>query len=135
MKIYVAGPISSVQSNGIQEIADFLKAHDAGEVLIPHEKPIDHLIDWRGKEDEAEALLRENEPFFRDVMDIMVSDLRGPSVGRTIEQMLAIKFGRPVIAYAPNPINSPWPLINTSVVCKTLDQVLEEINKAAKRLP
>lgn len=129
-RIYIAGPISAQNSDaGIMEIVAFLRSQNLGKILHPSENPIDHGTDWRGREKEAGALLEQSEEFFRTGMDIMVADLRGPSVGRTLEQMLAFKFGKPVIAYAPEVINSPWPLINTTVVVRTLEKITEEIRK------
>lgn len=129
-RIYVAGPISGQNSDAeIIKIVDFLRSKNLGEITRPSEKPIDHALDWREREPEATELFKKSESFYRDSMDIMVADLRGPSVGRTLEQMLAFKYGKPVIAYAPNPVNSPWPLVHTTVVVDTLEKIAEEIRK------
>lgn len=129
-RIYVAGPISAQNSEaGITEIVNFLRSKNLGEIIHPREKPIDHALDWRDREPEATELFKKNETFYRDSVDIMVADVRGPSVGRTLEQILAFKYGKPVIAYAPNPVHSPWPLVHTTVVVDTLEKIAEEIRK------
>ena len=126
----MVGPVSQEKTYyGIRELVDFLRENNLGEIFSPEEKPVDHTKDWRSLRSEAETHFEDLDKFIREKIDLLVADLRGASVGRTIEQMLARKYGKPVIGYAPDPINSPWPLIYTTKIVQSLDELKAEVLK------
>jgi len=129
LRIYVSGPIT--YKNGgkeLGELVEFLKKKFEC-VYHPLEKPIDHSIDFRGKRDLVNKLYRSLEDFIRNDIDVLVADLRGPSDGRTVEQMLSIKYGKPVVAYAPQPVCSPWALAFVTEIAKSLEELVKILKR------
>ncbi len=127
MRVYVGGPITydSNEGNDLVELANFLRSKGFS-VDLPHDKPInkDDSIDFRDKVDEANGHYRDLERYVSKEMDIMVAKLNGASSGRTLEQMLAKKYGKHVIGYAPEPLRGPWAVINTDLVVRTKEEIV-----------
>jgi hypothetical protein len=125
LRIYVSGPIT--YKNGgkeLGELVEFLRERFEC-VHHPLEKPIDHSIDFRKKRDLVDNLYRSLEEFIRNDIDVLVADLRGPSDGRTVEQMLSIKYGKPVVAYVPQPVYSPWAIAFVTEIAKNLEDLVK----------
>jgi nucleoside 2-deoxyribosyltransferase len=130
LKIYVIGPITYKNSGkGLLEIVDFLREKGFENVFNPLEKPVDHTIDWRYKKEEAVKLYKLSEKFIKDNVDVIVADLRGPSNGRTIEQIIGMRYKKPVIGYAPEPIRTPWPLVHTTRIVRSLEELAEVLKQ------
>jgi hypothetical protein len=129
LRIYVSGPIT--YKNGgkeLGELVEFLRKNFEC-VYHPLEKPIDHSIDFRKKRDLVNKLYRSLEDFIKSDVDVLVADLRGPSDGRTVEQMLSIKYGKPVVAYAPQPVYSPWALAFVTEIAKSLEELVKILKR------
>jgi len=129
LRIYVSGPIT--YKNGgkeLGELVEFLRERFEC-VYHPLEKPIDHSIDFRKKRDLVNKLYRSLEDFIRNDVDVLVADLRGSSDGRTVEQMLSIKYGKPVVAYAPQPVYSPWAIAFVTEIAKSLEELVKVLEK------
>lgn len=129
MKIYVVGPIGKV--GGGESLAKLVAAlkNDGFDVIDPLGNKIDHSIDWRENVDEAKNLAASGEELIKNKVDILVADLSGPSDGRTIEQTVALKYNKPVLGYAPDPVSSPWRLVLTTKVFTNLNELIAELKR------
>lgn len=117
-RIYVIGAMAGVGSyRHISDLVRFLGQCGFQYVSHPQQKPIDHARDWRkAGQAELHTLFHDLSTFIRDSTDVLVAHLHHASDGRILEMILAKLHGKPVIGFAPNPINSPWRLLYATEV-------------------
>ncbi len=56
--------------------------------------------------------------------DVVVFIATRPSFGATVESFFSALKGKPVVAYCPEEVRSPWPLYISSHTVKTVDELL-----------
>jgi nucleoside 2-deoxyribosyltransferase len=133
MRIYVAGPVTHAKDAYAQivEIAERLRK-EGFQVDNPLEKAITHDIDYRDNVEAAKNHFVDLERYISQEVDVIVAILTGPSDGRTTEQILAIKYKKFVVGFAPNVINSPWTVVHTNKIVRTVDELIDVLKEHEK---
>jgi nucleoside 2-deoxyribosyltransferase len=133
MRIYVAGPVTHAKDTYAQivEMVERLRK-DGFSVDSPLEKAISHEIDYRDNIEAARSHFASLERYISNDVDVVVAILTGPSDGRTTEQILAIKYKKLVIGFAPGPLHSPWTVVHTDKIVRTVDDLIEVLKKYEK---
>jgi hypothetical protein len=117
--VYLCGPINGCTDAECNDWRNYAKSR-LPRTLDPMRR------DYRGRE--AEAYREVVELDKRDVVacDVVLANCPKPSVGTSMEILLAWQIGRPVVAVAPEPV-SPWLRYHATRVVGTMREAVEWI--------
>ncbi|MET1123668.1 MAG: nucleoside 2-deoxyribosyltransferase [Archaeoglobaceae archaeon] len=135
MKVFVAGPIG-YDGEDIRELQRMLRS-DGFEVLDQFVVDYSSVEDFRNEADLRRKIVA-NDLALLNKADAVVLIATKPSFGAMCEALLASQQGKPVIAYCPSAVKSPWPLEIASHIARSYEELvsaLRSVSTPLRRIP
>ena len=125
MKVIVCG---SVGYGGIEEIRRLQRfLRDRGyEVLDQLKLDYSEVEDFRDRNELWRKIVR-NDLEFCDRADVIVLITVNPSFGAMAEVVVSSMKGKPVIAYCPKAVKSPWPLYFATAIARDEEELIHTL--------
>ncbi|MBS7247204.1 MAG: preQ(1) synthase [Candidatus Jordarchaeales archaeon] len=123
LRVIVCG---SVGYGGKEEITRLqARLRLAGYVVVDQFEDADYsgISDFRDAPELCRNIVLRDLEKCREA-DVVVLIATRPSFGATVEALLSALRGKPVVAYCPGEVRSPWPLYVSSHVAKTVNELL-----------
>jgi len=130
MRVMVCGSIGYGGVDDIREVQRFLR-EKGFEVVDQLEVDYTEVEDFRDRPELWEEIVKSDLNFCSEA-DAIVLVAKNPSFGAMAEVVISSMKGKPVVAYCPDKVKSPWPLYFADRLARTLDEVakaLEELRK------
>lgn len=120
--VYLCGPINGCTDEECNNWRDAVKE--------AHQNCIDPMVrDYRGREDECYKEIVELDKIDVAVADIILVNYVKPSVGTSMEVLLAWMLHKPIILWcAPDANLSPWMRYHVTYIVHSLGGAIEVIN-------
>jgi len=131
MKIIVCGPIGYSGADKIRELQSYLRERGY-EVLDQLKVDYSHVEDFRGKPEICYEIVR-NDLEICERADVIVFIATNPSFGAMAEVVVSSLKGKPVIAFCPERVKSPWPLYFSTIVVEDEDELIKALESIKLR--
>ena len=125
MKIIVCGAVGYGGIEEIRKLQSFLR-EKGYEVLDQLTLDYSDINDFRDKPELWEKIVR-NDLEFCEKADVIVLVVTNPSFGAMAEVVISALKGKPVIAYCPKEVKSPWPLYFSTTIAKNEEELINAI--------
>ncbi len=125
MKVMVCGSIGYGHKEEIKRIQDLLR-REGFEVVDQLEYDYSHVEDFRDKLDLCGEIVRRDLELCEKA-DAIVLIVKHPSFGAMAEVVLSAIKGKPVIAFCPDKVRSPWPLHFASKIVRSEKELIEAL--------
>lgn len=124
MKLIICGAVGYGGIEKIRELQKFLR--EKGYEVIDQFRDADYsyVEDFREFQELSNKIVEADLKKIEEA-DVLVLIADSPSFGAAIEAFSFSMKGRTVIAYAENPVRSPWSLVFAKRVCKSREELLE----------
>lgn len=119
MIVYLCGPINGCTDAECNDWRAFAK-----ERLPFTRDPMKR--DYRGREAESYREIVELDKLDVRQCDVILANCPKPSVGTSMEILLAWQLGKPVVVVAPEPC-SPWLRYHSTKVCQSMSEAVDWI--------
>lgn len=119
MKVYLCGPINGCTDSECKDWREYAKRH-LHDTIDPMKR------DYRGREAESYREIVELDKLDVKACDIVLANCPKPSVGTSMEILLAWQLGRPVVAVVEGPV-SPWLRYHATKICGSAREAVEWI--------
>ena len=137
MKVIVCGSIGYGGIEEIQRLQSFLR-ENGYEVLDQLTLNYSNVEDFRDKPDLWEKIVK-NDLELCEKADVIIFIATNPSFGAMAEVVISSMKGKPIIAYCPNKVKSPWPFYFATAIVKNEEELLKALNsiksKKIKTIP
>ncbi|HIP58411.1 MAG TPA: preQ(1) synthase [Archaeoglobus profundus] len=126
MKVIVCGSIGYGGIEEIRRLQSFLRKNGY-EVLDQLTVDYSNVKDFRDKPDLWEKIVK-NDLELCERADVIIFIATNPSFGAMAEVVISSMKGKPIIAYCPKEVKSPWPLYFATAIVKNEDELLKALN-------
>lgn len=121
MKVYLCGPINGCTDEECKDWREMVKAR-LPDTLDPMRR------DYRGREAECVNEIVEGDKVDIEESDVLLVNYDRPSVGTSMEVLLAWQQQKPVIVvHAPDANISPWLRYHATTFCTSFDSAIKQI--------
>ncbi|HIP90232.1 MAG TPA: hypothetical protein EYH22_01630 [Candidatus Nanopusillus sp.] len=126
MKVIVCGSIGYGGIEEIRRLQSFLRENG---YYVLNQLTVDYsnVEDFRDKPDLWEKIVK-NDLEFCEKADVIILIVTNPSFGAMAEVIISAMKGKPIIAYCPKEVKSPWPLYFATAVARTDKELLDVLN-------
>ncbi len=125
MKIIVCGSVGYGGFEEIRKVQKFLI--DKGyEVLDQLKLDYSDVDDFRDKPELWREIVK-NDLEFCEKADVIVLLATNPSFGAMAEVLISSLKGKPIIAFCPKAVKSPWPLYFSTAVARNEDELIRAL--------
>lgn len=131
MKIIVCGSVGYGGIDDIRWLQRFLKERGY-DVLDQLKLDYSEVDDFRDKPELWSKIVR-NDLDFCEKADVIVLIATNPSFGAMAEVVVSAMKGKPVIAFCPKAVKSPWPLYFATAVAKSEEELLNVLKSLKMR--
>ncbi|MBS7287629.1 MAG: hypothetical protein KIH01_02480 [Candidatus Freyarchaeota archaeon] len=123
LKVFVCGSVGYGGKGEILRLQEVLR--EAGYSVVDQFEEADYsnISDFRGDEELCRRIALMDLEKCRDA-DVVVLIATRPSFGATVEALLSSLRGKPVIAYCPGEVRSPWPLYIARYTARTVEELI-----------
>jgi len=125
MKIMVCGSIGYGGAEKIRSIQKLLR-EKGYDVLDQLELDYSHIEDFRNKPELCEKIVKRDLELCEKA-DVLVLVVRNPSFGAMAEVLISSLKGKPIIAYCPENVRSPWPLYFASAIVRNEEELIKAL--------
>ncbi len=125
MKVFVCGSIGYGHKEEIRRIQEILRK-EGFDVLDQFEHDYSHINDFRDKPDLCAKIVRRDLELC-DKADVIVLIAKHPSFGAMAEVVISAMKGKPVVAFCPEEVKSPWPIHFASAVVKSEGELIRAL--------
>ena len=125
MKVFVCGSIGYGHKEEIRRIQEILRK-EGFDVLDQFEHDYSHINDFRDKPDLCAKIVRRDLELC-DKADVIVLIAKHPSFGAMAEVVISAMKGKPVVAFCPEEVKSPWPIHFASTVVKSEGELIRAL--------
>ncbi len=131
MKVIVCGSVGYGGIDNIRKLQRFLKERGY-DVLDQLKLDYSEVDDFRDKPELWSKIVR-NDLDFCEKADVIVLIATNPSFGAMAEVVVSAMKGKPVIAFCPKAVKSPWPLYFATAVAKSGEELLSVLESLKMR--
>lgn len=123
LRVIVCGSVGYGGKEEILHLQDYLRV--AGYAVVDQFENADYssISDFRDVPELCRKIVLRDLEKCRGA-DVVVLIATRPSFGATVEALLSALRGKPVVAYCPGEVRSPWPLYVASHTAKTVNELL-----------
>ncbi len=125
MKVMVCGSIGYGYKDEIKRIQEILR-REGFEVLDQFEHDYSYVEDFRDKGELCKEIVKRDLELCEKA-DAIVLVVKHPSFGAMAEVVISSMKGKPVIAFCPEKVRSPWPIYFASKVVKSEEELIEAL--------
>ncbi len=122
MHVIVCGSVGYGGMDEIRSIQDLLRKNGY-EVLDQLKLDYSDVEDFRDRK-ELWSKIVQNDLKFCDKADVVVLIAHRPSFGAMAEVVVSAMKGKPIVAFCPKAVKSPWPLYFSTAIAKDEDELL-----------
>ena len=136
MRVMVCGSLGYGHKDEIKRIQEILK-REGFEVLDQFEHDYSHVNDFRDKVELCGEIVKKDLELC-EKSDVIVLIAKHPSFGAMAEVVISAMKGKPVVAFCPEKVRSPWPIYFASKVVKSEEELvraLKEIETPIRTIP
>ncbi len=128
MRVIVCGSIGYGGVEDIRRVQDFLR-EKGFDVIDQLKFDYTDIGDFRDRKDLWGAVVRTDLELCSEA-DVIVFVVKRPSFGAMAEVVISSLKGKPIVAYCPEEVRSPWPLYFSDVTVKRIEELPEAIKSA-----
>ncbi len=123
MKVLVCGSIGYGGIEEIRRLQRFLRerGYDVLDQLVVDYSDVD---DFRGKPELWDEIVKRDLEFCRKA-DVIVLIATNPSFGAMAEVVISAMKGKPIVAFCPKEVKSPWPLYFSTSIARNEEELLK----------
>jgi 7-cyano-7-deazaguanine reductase len=125
MKVIVCGSVGYGGIEELKRIQSFLR-EKGYEVLDQLTLDYSNIDDFRDKPELWEKIVR-NDLEFCEKADVIVFVVTNPSFGAMAEVVISSLKGKPIVAFCPKEVKSPWPLYFSTAIAKNEEELIKAI--------
>jgi len=131
MKVIVCGSVGYGGAEEIRRLQSLLRERGY-EVLDQLKLDYSGVEDFRDKRELWGEIVRSDLEFC-DEADVIVLIAHRPSFGAMAEVVISAMKGKPVVAFCPKAVRSPWPLYFSTAIAKDEDELLRALETLKDR--
>lgn len=125
MKVMVCGSIGYGYKEEIKRVQEILK-RNGFEVLDQFEYDYSQIDDFRDKDEICREIVGRDLELCEKA-EVIVLIVKQPSFGAMAEVVISAMKGKPIIAFCPENVRSPWPIYFASKVVRSEDELVKAL--------